>query len=201
MDMSIFGANLKRASVKANYVPRQLAQELSVGVHTIWKYQSGKQRPTLKNVVDMSVLLHCTPDDLLEGNFYNRHNELIREYYTALQAQKDEVRKVVAKMLPYFASRLRGKGFAERLKLLRKYSSLHHEEIAAEICTSVSTYQNYESGNQTPKLETFLAICNLYETSPNFLLRDVLRPEILKDKLIFYDILPGDFIYLVNVMK
>lgn len=60
--------------------------------------------------------------------------------------------------------------FNERLRELRRRSTLTQKEIAAKLNISVSAYQYYESGKSQPNLERLVMLADMFDVSTDYLL-------------------------------
>jgi transcriptional regulator with XRE-family HTH domain len=58
----------------------------------------------------------------------------------------------------------------ERFRLLRDRSGMSQEALSAHLHLSASVWGHLESGRMTPSLETLLKICQVFQTTPNWLL-------------------------------
>ncbi|WEV55007.1 helix-turn-helix transcriptional regulator [Leuconostocaceae bacterium ESL0723] len=60
--------------------------------------------------------------------------------------------------------------FSERLKIVRKAKNLTQLQLAQKLNLSKRTVSAYEQGLSYPSLETFVKLCEMMETSADYLL-------------------------------
>ena len=57
---------LRKYRLKNNMTQFQLAEALGVVASTITQYESGARKPDIVTLKKLSLILHCTADELLE---------------------------------------------------------------------------------------------------------------------------------------
>lgn len=201
LELKQFAINLDQILNDSRMTPKILAKELGVKVTTIWKYKSGHQNVPLKNLIALSKILGCTPNDLLEGYFYTEHEMLVREFFNLFDQSHPMKKEMAVKLVDFFANKMKDMIFAQRLKLVRRDKALDVNQFAKMLNVSLSSYKNYESGNQTPKIETLIAMCAACEVTPDvFLWNHFSTPkDSLREK--FNNIIPSDIIEIIRILK
>lgn len=60
--------------------------------------------------------------------------------------------------------------FSEKLRELRKESSLTQKQVAQQLGISTTCYSGYEQGYREPDLKTLYKICKFYNVSSDYLI-------------------------------
>lgn len=63
--MDIFGDNLRDSLIVARMSQNELARRSGISKITISRYVNKQRFPTLKNLINIAVALHCRLDDLV----------------------------------------------------------------------------------------------------------------------------------------
>lgn len=66
---------------------------------------------------------------------------------------------------------------ADNLKQLRAYQKLTQAEIAKRLGFSVRTYQNYESGNREPNIDSLIQLAKIFDVSIDFLVSNPISQQ------------------------
>lgn len=72
-------------------------------------------------------------------------------------------------------------GFGEILYKLRKKKKLMQEDIAKQIGVQKNTISNYENNISKPNYDKLVQLCNLFQVSPNDLMRDDFNADNVLD--------------------
>lgn len=65
---------------------------------------------------------------------------------------------------------------AHRIRTQREINGLGQEQLAKELEIGARTYIRYETGEASPKLDTFLVICDHLHLDPAQVIADAKRP-------------------------
>ncbi len=71
-----FKDNLRKVRSSSNFSQEKLAEKMSVSRQTISKWENGESFPSTKHVLELTKILHCTYDELINGK--NITNTTIR---------------------------------------------------------------------------------------------------------------------------
>ena len=63
--IDIFADNLRDLIYESGYSVREIAKETNISVDSIYRYLKKQRSPTLKAVVNLSLMLLCDVDDLI----------------------------------------------------------------------------------------------------------------------------------------
>ncbi len=74
--MADFSVNLKRLRKKANLSQDTLAEKLCISRQTVSSWERGKSYPDLDMLVQISEVLHTTPNELLYPPLGNKHRHV-----------------------------------------------------------------------------------------------------------------------------
>lgn len=62
-----FKDNLRKIRNSSNFSQEKLAEEMSVSRQTISKWENGESYPSTKHIFELTKILHCTYDELING--------------------------------------------------------------------------------------------------------------------------------------
>jgi len=95
--------------------------------------------------------------------------------------------------------------FGERLKNIRTEKGLTQDQLAESCDTSAGLIRHIEKSRRRPSYDMLLTICNVLNTSPEYLMQDELtiKPSDDKDEVlrIVDHLTPGNLKLLKDMMK
>ena len=71
-----FKDNLRKIRNLSKFSQEKLAEELSVSRQTISKWENGESFPSTEHVFELTKILHCTYDELINGEILNSDNRI-----------------------------------------------------------------------------------------------------------------------------
>ena len=75
--MSDFAKNLRRYRKRKNYSQEKLAKELHYGYTAIANYESGRNEPSIDDLIRLAKALNVTVDELIGMKFTSKEEELV----------------------------------------------------------------------------------------------------------------------------
>ena len=71
-----FKDNLRKVRNSSNFSQEKLAEEMSVSRQTISKWENGESFPSTKHIFELTKILHCTYDELINGKKSDNNNKM-----------------------------------------------------------------------------------------------------------------------------
>ena len=177
-DSKVFGNNLKALRQGRGLQRQILADMCGISIYTLRSYQSGEIMPSMKAVLNICNALQISPNVLFEG-IYKTPTEIdniavIENYLNSLQCEKkyrlQRLCEIVEKCMVQGAPNLNNVNIGSRIKILREDIGLT-QSVLAERCSVVpGTISCIESNQATPGIEVLLAMCEIFNVSPEFML-------------------------------
>ena len=75
--MSDFAKNLRRYRKRKNYSQEKLAKELHYGYTAIANYESGRNEPSIDDLIRLAKALNVTVNELIGMKFTSKEEELV----------------------------------------------------------------------------------------------------------------------------
>ena len=77
--MSDFAANLKQFRKRKNYSQATLARKLNYGHTTIANYESGRNEPSIDDLIKIAIILDISLDELV-GKIHRKRRMFLQEF-------------------------------------------------------------------------------------------------------------------------
>ena len=98
--MSDFAANLKQFRKRKNYSQATLAKKLNYGNTTIANYESGRNEPSIDDLIRLAKALNVTVDELIGMKFTSKEEELVACFLKLNEENQNRIMDLIQALQP-----------------------------------------------------------------------------------------------------
>ena len=98
--MSDFAKNLRRYRKRKNYSQKKLAKELHYGYTAIANYESGRNEPSIDDLIRLAKVLNVTVDELIGMEFTSKEEELVASFLKLDEKNQNRIMDLIQALQP-----------------------------------------------------------------------------------------------------
>lgn len=98
--MSDFAKNLRRHRKRKNYSQEKLAKELHYGYTAIANYESGRNEPSIDDLIRLAKALNVTVDELIGMKFTSKEEELVACFLKLNEENQNRIMDLIQALQP-----------------------------------------------------------------------------------------------------
>ena len=98
--MSDFAKNLRRYRKRKNYSQEKLAKELHYGYTAIANYESGRNEPSIDDLIRLAKALNVTVDELSGMKFTSKEEELVACFLKLNEENQNRIMDLIQALQP-----------------------------------------------------------------------------------------------------
>ena len=98
--MSDFAKNLRRYRKRKNYSQEKLAKELHYGYTAIANYESGRNEPSIDDLIRLAKALNVTVDELIGMKFTSKEEELVACFLKLNEENQNRIMDLIQALQP-----------------------------------------------------------------------------------------------------
>ena len=98
--MSDFAKNLRRYRKRKNYSQEKLAKELHYGYTAIANYESGRNEPSIDDLIRLAKALNVTVDELIGMKFTSKEEELVACFLKLNEENQNRIMDLIQALRP-----------------------------------------------------------------------------------------------------
>lgn len=98
--MSDFAKNLRRYRKRKNYSQEKLAKELHYGYTAIANYESGRNEPSIDDLIRLAKALNVTVDELIGMKFTSKEEELVVCFLKLNEENQNRIMDLIQALQP-----------------------------------------------------------------------------------------------------
>lgn len=93
--MSDFAKNLRQYRKQKNYSQEKLAKELHYGYTAIANYESGRNEPSIDDLIRLARALSVTVDELIGVEFTSKEEELVASFLKLEEKNQNRIMDLI----------------------------------------------------------------------------------------------------------
>ena len=97
--MSDFAKNLRRYRKRKNYSQEKLAKELHYGYTAIANYESGRNEPSIDDLIRLAKALNVTVDELIGMKFTSKEEELVACFLKLNEENQNRIMDLILSLI------------------------------------------------------------------------------------------------------